>query len=62
MQQNQVDANRAFIYAENDGSIHAGDMVRGDVVWYCEDSFATINLGIPVSNITVCAFFHCHST
>lgn len=49
-----------FIYAENNGSIHAGDIWLKEVE--CEGTNATIELGIPVSNITVCTFFHCHTT
>lgn len=52
-----------FIYKKQlAGEYYVGDIVQGDKVEGCEGTNASISLGVPTSNIDVCAFFHCHTT
>ena len=52
-----------FIYYDHDKQTYScGSIVAGPVVSGCIDTNASISLGIPTDNKTVCAFFHCHTT
>ena len=41
---------------------YVGKMVKGPAITGCAGTNASISLGVPTSNIDVCAFFHCHTT
>lgn len=52
-----------YIYKKQpDGEYYVGNIIQGNKVQGCEGTNASISLGIPTSNIDVCAFFHCHTT
>lgn len=36
-------------------------MVKGPAIIGCAGTNASVSLGVPTSNIDVCAFFHCHT-
>lgn len=37
-------------------------MVKCPAIIGCAGTNASVSLGVPTSNIDVCAFFHCHTT
>lgn len=49
-------------YDSNSKQYSCGTMVKGPTIAGCEGTNASVSLGIPTNNITVCAFFHCHTT
>lgn len=49
-------------YRPEQNSYFVGNIVEGGVVTECAGTNATISLGIAVDNITVCGFFHCHTS
>ena len=52
-----------YIYkSQTSGKYYVGKMVKGPAITGCAGTNASISLGVPTSNIDVCAFFHCHTT
>lgn len=48
-----------YDYIKND--IKPGSIVMGGAITGCAGTNASINLGIPTSNLQVCGFFHTHT-
>ena len=52
-----------YIYkSQSTGKYYVGDIVKGPAITGCEGTNASISLRKVLSNIDVCAFFHCHTT
>lgn len=52
-----------YIYYDfNSGKYTCGNMEQGPYIQGCEGTNSSLVLGIVKNNITVCAFFHCHTT
>jgi hypothetical protein len=49
-------------YLPEQNTFSVGDIVEGGVVTECAGTRATINLGVVHNNLTVCGFFHCHTS
>ena len=49
-------------YDSNSKKYTCGSMVKGPTISGCEGTNANVSLGKVTNNITVCAFFHCHTT
>ena len=47
-----------YIYkSQTSGKYYVGKMVKGPAITGCAGTNASISLGVPTSNIDVCAFF-----
>lgn len=49
-------------YDSNSKQYTCGNMVKGPNISGCEGTNANVSLGKVTNNLTVCAFFHCHTT
>lgn len=49
-----------YLFEQN--TFATGSITEGPVVTECAGTNASINLGIPNDNLTVCGFFHCHTS
>lgn len=58
-----LEINDIFLLkSQTSGKYYVGKMVKGPAITGCAGTNASISLGVPTSNIDVCAFFHCHTT
>lgn len=52
-----------YIYYDSSSKEYTcGSMVQGPITTGCEGTNASVSLGKVTNNLTVCAFFHCHTT